>query len=1279
LDGDDQRGPQIYCDTCHEITNFPYFKSGADTNGDGRYDLTETDVCDACHSPGGTYDGIGDPVIGAKNNWDNGVYTGNNLVTSKEKWCAGCHDEAASVIQSVSSPNVIGDEDANTNYGLGYGFYKTGHGLPPTREYPASGGTASGAGISCGYCHDFSMKHIDGTARTYVYTATEGAPDDYQHGYRLKSIDGRLPLFLPRTGDCADTGVNVTEFRLCFSCHDSTPFTDPNNYETAFRHTGPDFNAHNYHLSIMFQCDYGPVFRSDWRSHGNDSRASCVTCHNIHGSEQLAMVRDGKLVNKDPGLQVVYIKPGVSFDCFNYPSPSDVSRPESTGTIWDKGVGGLCSTCHGSCGLDSVYYRNIPPQITHVQGQIGSNILTVDFSEGVYSNVGATDDLIAGDFDLTDLDNSRTITDATHTAGQNTATLTLSSVLDSTDDLGTDTLAAATLTSIYDAAGAPMDTTPVTIVGPGAGAQTLALHPSGLHSATDCSPVGGLWADILDSNDGDTSYADCYSYYDAGAPQLDTAQFIVDMDDPSGLEGAAIDQLAVRAVVNVTSVTGSGGPSGPLAYLQICYDTGGPSQECSALYDLDGTEGYIEIWVGNTVDPDGYPLDLNDLNNLRVEVSLNAEDCCSTASATAHVTEVYAEVDYSLPTDVDPPTLSDQSPANGATAVATFSNLTFALSDGGSGVDWTTFEIQLAGSKGYSKLYTDADFFVVSKTGFPFSYDVTVNPDVDFGGEEVISITVRVADYAGNALVHPTWSFTTAPAAIPQTLVLHPSGVASDGGYTVVGGAWADVLDTHDGDASHVYYCCSSPGQVFYVDMDDPALSGVVIQDLTVYVYARYVDGGSPTAPPIAGDLDIGYKTGTNTIWQGSATTDTSGNYNLISSNTYNLDSDSGPLDLTDTNNLQIAVKRYTSGSPKLRVTEVYVEIRYNTFASATSGAWSDSATWGGRGVPSASDAVAISAGTTVTVEGSAQSYSLFVEDGGVLAVSAGSSLTVEDQVSNNGILRETRSSVPEGTTTEFLRIKNAAGTATRYYGVDIHPTSGGMDATTVTVSGNQVCPNTAPTALQRCFDIVPTTAQAADITFYYHDAEENGQDAADVWHWDEFISAWELETLDSRDRSGVANNWIKVTGVDAYSPFGGFSGSPTAVGLVRFEATPNAAHIRVEWETATEIDNLGFDLYRSDAPDGEHADGQTIRLNRARIPSQSPGSPVGAVYTWLDEDVESGATYYYKLVNVDIHGQATLHGPVAATFGGPITPPLPENRVYLPVVTREANDELER
>jgi hypothetical protein len=110
---------------------------------------------------------------------------------------------------------------------------------------------------------------------------------------------------------------------------------------------------------------------------------------------------------------------------------------------------------------------------------------------------------------------------------------------------------------------------------------------------------------------------------------------------------------------------------------------------------------------------------------------------------------------------------------------------------------------------------------------------------------------------------------------------------------------------------------------------------------------------------------------------------------------------------------------------------------------------------------------------------------------------------------------------------------------------------------------------------------------------------------------------------------------------------------SPTAVELARFEAAPNGAAIALAWETATELDNLGFNLYRAQAPDGPRT-----QLNANLIPGQAPGSPVGAAYTWLDESVATGITYYYWLEDVDVYGVATLHGPVTAQLALPVRLP---------------------
>ncbi len=334
----------LACSECHDTDSFPKFKDGED--------LANTTACDPCHSPGGTYDGVNNANYGVKNNWTSGVYSGSALKAGKEKWCATCHDESPSVIQTISAPNVVGDEDELYTYGTGWGFYKTGHGLASSSTYPASGGVTAGAGKECLDCHDMSLAHIDGNARTFGSACT---PDEYRQGYRLKLIGGQNPMLVPWP---QNTGNSTDNYRLCNSCHSfasDNPFTTLStvntNLVTKYGDLDPPVNRHEYHL---VQNSYR--YSADWGGSCN-SRMTCSACHNVHGSTRLAMVRDGKLGlgGAEPGLQIWYYNSNiVDFDSppDTEPTPSDVPLAASTGTVWSGGSSSnLCSHCHGNVNL----------------------------------------------------------------------------------------------------------------------------------------------------------------------------------------------------------------------------------------------------------------------------------------------------------------------------------------------------------------------------------------------------------------------------------------------------------------------------------------------------------------------------------------------------------------------------------------------------------------------------------------------------------------------------------------------------------------------------------------------------------------------------------------------------------------------------------------------------------------------------------------------------------------------------------------------------------------
>jgi hypothetical protein len=136
--------------------------------------------------------------------------------------------------------------------------------------------------------------------------------------------------------------------------------------------------------------------------------------------------------------------------------------------------------------------------------------------------------------------------------------------------------------------------------------------------------------------------------------------------------------------------------------------------------------------------------------------------------------------------------------------------------------------------------------------------------------------------------------------------------------------------------------------------------------------------------------------------------------------------------------------------------------------------------------------------------------------------------------------------------------------------------------------------------------------------------------------------------TADTND----ASNDFTVQENQDYPP------QPTLIELASFTATPHDGYVLVEWETASEIDNDGFNLWRSEAAGGEYA-----KLNADLIPAQG-GPTTGASYSYNDEAVINGITYWYKLEDVDLYSASTFHGPVSAT-------PRQLHRLYLPLLLK--------
>jgi predicted CXXCH cytochrome family protein len=252
----DEKGPKISCDStnrgCHGTAQPPLFADGNN--------LAATTVCNNCHSPNGSFDGVNDPVTGAKVNWSSGIYEGKILPAGKEKWCAGCHDEAPGNSKldgtGINAPNVAGDNST-------YGYYATGHG--------------SGQLVDCVHCHDFSKPHIDHIyypVRDIIGTGLSTTPPQDPANYRFyDGKDMRLPYYQVSSGQ-----PQADDFALCFSCHDQALAVEASGASTNFRDLnttwGPDIhNLHQGHIS----------------ANGADRNTSCIFCHDPHGTNRPKM------------------------------------------------------------------------------------------------------------------------------------------------------------------------------------------------------------------------------------------------------------------------------------------------------------------------------------------------------------------------------------------------------------------------------------------------------------------------------------------------------------------------------------------------------------------------------------------------------------------------------------------------------------------------------------------------------------------------------------------------------------------------------------------------------------------------------------------------------------------------------------------------------------------------------------------------------------------------------------------------------------------------------
>ncbi len=190
--------------------------------------------------------------------------------------------------------------------------------------------------------------------------------------------------------------------------------------------------------------------------------------------------------------------------------------------------------------------------------------------------------------------------------------------------------------------------------------------------------------------------------------------------------------------------------------------------------------------------------------------------------------------------------------------------------------------------------------------------------------------------------------------------------------------------------------------------------------------------------------------------------------------------------------------------------------------------------------------------------------------------------------------------------------------------------------------------------------------------TFTYTDADILGSEASLCGvKWD---ASWTLFTpVDQANNQFTAN-------VTSFSAFTASNPADLAVTLAGFTADATPDGVTLLWETVSETDNAGFNVYRADGARSETGpssgsvgptgvlredrpqqeegarsetgpSGEWTRLNAALIPAAAPGSSEGHAYTWTDATARPNTPYRYRLEAVALDGATEVVDVIDVTY----------------------------
>jgi hypothetical protein len=185
--------------------------------------------------------------------------------------------------------------------------------------------------------------------------------------------------------------------------------------------------------------------------------------------------------------------------------------------------------------------------------------------------------------------------------------------------------------------------------------------------------------------------------------------------------------------------------------------------------------------------------------------------------------------------------------------------------------------------------------------------------------------------------------------------------------------------------------------------------------------------------------------------------------------------------------------------------------------------------------------------------------------------------------------------------------------------------------------------------SIARFYDITPTTNSglSATLTLTYNEAELNGLSESTLAFFQSTNSgtSWSLRGADDRDATA---NTVTLNDVRRFSRWTlGSTNSPLPVELAHFDAQTTDGAVSLQWRTASETNNAGFDVQRS-------TNGGTSFATVGHVAGRGTTSEPQR-YRFRDRDVPYAAdSLVYRLRQVDVDGASHVSDPVTVRLRTP-------------------------